>query len=615
MAPEQLEHGAPASVQTDLYAAGLILYEALVGRAATRKDGGVAPGGSARLEEPSRLVDDVDPALEETLMRLLAADPRERPRSAAEAADALDAAVEKVHATVFSAPARRRALALLALATGIAVCVGYFGATRWRWLESKPPICEQVAEVAGLAHEPHGVGIAVLPLADESEKRDQSSLAEAVQHKIIDRLEGIGALRVIAEDSSDRFGTDANPRNAGRELGVDVVSVGRIKGRADDPRIEITLYDVRKGEPLWSETYLRDADSSFTWHEADRAFVTRLTRTLGIDPGNATRPSLAAADTDSSTATLYMRGREHVPPYSEREFTSSVALLKQVIERDPRRADAYAAIATAYVTACAVEWVEPAEGYPVARRYAERALVLDPTLCEAHVAIALVAGEYDWDWAAAEASYQNALKVCPGSAWVYRSRGRFLSTQSRFKEALEATAKALELDPTSALMLQGAAQRFYDAHQYERAVALARIAKRLDPLYPYTYVTLGFALVAEGNYRQALDEFDRLIAVAGNSAAIQARRAYTFARAGDDRSATLAAAEARRMGGLEPAERAFLGLAEHDEAGAVAALAAAVAARAPPSIWLTVSPVFEPLRNRDDFRSLVATVGLPLVGD
>src|SRR4029078_8535159 len=128
--------------------------------------------------------------------------------------------------------------------------------------------------------------------------------------------------------------------------------------------------------------------------------------------------------------------------------------------------------------------------------------------------------------------------------------------------------------------------RFYDAHQYERAVALARIAKRLDPLYPYTYVTLGFALVAEGNYRPALDEFDSLIAVAGNSAAIQARRAYVFARAGDDGSATLAAAEARRMGGLEPAERAFLGLAEHDEAGAVAALAAAVAARAPPSIWL-----------------------------
>jgi tetratricopeptide (TPR) repeat protein len=174
--------------------------------------------------------------------------------------------------------------------------------------------------------------------------------------------------------------------------------------------------------------------------------------------------------------------------------------------------------------------------------------------------------------------------------------------------------KALELDPTSAVMLQGAAQRFYEARQYTRAVALARIAVRLDPLYPYTYSTLGFALIEQGDYGQAADAFDKLRTIGGSEAATRARRAYVSSRAGDGRSAKLAA-DVRGAGTLTFADRALLALAEHDDGAAVAALTAAVDTRAPPSIWLAVDPTFQPLRKRADFRSLLARVGLPEAGE
>lgn len=65
MAPEQLA-GEPLSVQTDLYALGLLLFEIFTGRRRTKD----APGG------------DLDPAIERTIERCLERDPRRRPPSA-----------------------------------------------------------------------------------------------------------------------------------------------------------------------------------------------------------------------------------------------------------------------------------------------------------------------------------------------------------------------------------------------------------------------------------------------------------------------------------------------------------------------------------------------------
>jgi hypothetical protein len=101
--------------------------------------------------------------------------------------------------------------------------------------------------------------------------------------------------------------------------------------------------------------------------------------------------------------------------------------------------------------------------------------------------------------------------------------------------------------------------------------------------------------------------------VAGVDATGQARLAYAFARAGDRAAAAAAAAEARRMGIPDSLERALLALSEGDDSTALVALAEAVAARSPPSIWLAVSPPLDPLREREEFRALVAKVGLPTV--
>jgi hypothetical protein len=90
MAPEQLA-GAPATVQSDLYALGLVLYEMFTGR---RAHAGATPLSPAfdegpEIVTPSSHVHDLDPAVERVILRCLERDPSRRPRSAREVVEAL----------------------------------------------------------------------------------------------------------------------------------------------------------------------------------------------------------------------------------------------------------------------------------------------------------------------------------------------------------------------------------------------------------------------------------------------------------------------------------------------------------------------------------------------
>src|SRR5580765_2001093 len=94
MAPELLA-GQPASIQSDIYALGLILFEIFTGR---RAFDAATLGDLKQLHEtgtvttPSSIVRDLDPAIERLILRCLAKEPGRRPASALAVAAALPGA-------------------------------------------------------------------------------------------------------------------------------------------------------------------------------------------------------------------------------------------------------------------------------------------------------------------------------------------------------------------------------------------------------------------------------------------------------------------------------------------------------------------------------------------
>ena len=90
LAPEVIQ-GAPATIQSDLYALGLMMYELFTG--ARVHQSRTFP---ERLREigsdittPSNLIRDLDPTVERVILRCLSNDPAQRPRSAREVIEAL----------------------------------------------------------------------------------------------------------------------------------------------------------------------------------------------------------------------------------------------------------------------------------------------------------------------------------------------------------------------------------------------------------------------------------------------------------------------------------------------------------------------------------------------
>src|SRR5687768_6271546 len=83
MAPEQLA-GQGASVCTDIYALGLVLYELYTGKCAFTS-GSLAELRTRKQNEmpaaPSEFIKDIDPAVERVILRAIARDPRARPTS------------------------------------------------------------------------------------------------------------------------------------------------------------------------------------------------------------------------------------------------------------------------------------------------------------------------------------------------------------------------------------------------------------------------------------------------------------------------------------------------------------------------------------------------------
>jgi serine/threonine-protein kinase len=93
MAPEQVNRTETVTRRADIWAAGVALWETIVGRRLGEDDDAARLGTSAGATPPSRMRPDVPPALDAIVARALKIDPSERFATAEEMALALESAV------------------------------------------------------------------------------------------------------------------------------------------------------------------------------------------------------------------------------------------------------------------------------------------------------------------------------------------------------------------------------------------------------------------------------------------------------------------------------------------------------------------------------------------
>ena len=109
--------------------------------------------------------------------------------------------------------------------------------------------------------------------------------------------------------------------------------------------------------------------------------------------------------------------------------------------------------------------IDHATALDAAKAAADRALEVDPEVVEAHTSLATIAGWLEWDWAAAEAGFQRALKLGE-NARTARFYGVLLTILERHADAERMFRRARSIEPFSIQQEIAEALSHYQARRY-----------------------------------------------------------------------------------------------------------------------------------------------------
>jgi tetratricopeptide (TPR) repeat protein len=164
-----------------------------------------------------------------------------------------------------------------------------------------------------------------------------------------------------------------------------------------------------------------------------------------------------------------------------------------------------AGLSRAYSDQAGQHWVSFSEGFARAKAAAQRALDVEPELAEAHVALGWVLRAFDWDWKGAEAAFQRALELAPGSTIAMNGAANLLATLGRLDKAIEISHKAMLLDPLNVPLHRNHALYCLGAGELEEAEAVLHKVLQMSPQGGLTYCWLGILALAQDRPEDAVE--------------------------------------------------------------------------------------------------------------
>ncbi|MDH3401240.1 MAG: hypothetical protein OEM03_09770 [Chromatiales bacterium] len=482
---------------------------------------------------------------------------------------------------------------------------------------TQSPITGQAVEYSsvtdnGLASEslsppaPQKQSVAVLPFVDMSPAKDQEYFTDGLTENLLNGLAQVPGLQVAGRTSSFAFkNKNEDLRSVGEQLGVANILEGSVQKSGERIRITAQLVNASNGYHLWSQTFDRTLEDIFAVQDEIAVEVTKALKValLGAEV-QAAEPHVAASS--SAAYTEYLKGR-----YADKLNTIEGALeaidhYQRAIDLDPAMSLAWAGLAsaTAWHTGYSSDF---AEGYEKARTAANRALELDDSLPEAHLALADVQMSHDWDWSGAQASLQRALSLRPGDANILQKLARLEGILGKKEESLSHMQQAAILDPLDWGIQTGLAVAYSGAGQFDQSLETLRRVREMEPGRSGTHYRFGRHFLRTGKYNEALEEFKLetfdFLSVSGQALALdklgktaqaQVQLNLLITKIGESASYQIAQVYAQRG----------------DADSAMTWLERGFVIRDPGLVYLKSDSTFNPLRDDPRFQALLKKMNL-----
>jgi len=197
---------------------------------------------------------------------------------------------------------------------------------------------------------------------------------------------------------------------------------------------------------------------------------------------------------------------------------AAITYFEEAIEKDPNYAPPYAQLATLYRRfGSRGLGISPQEAMPKAEELAMKALELDDTLAEAHMALGGIQRGYYGNWVEAEREYKLAIELDPNSSDVHNAYARALGKMGRFDEAIPLMKRSQQLSPSFLGFRNSAAQLFYEARRYDESIEQSQIMLELNQSSTLVYGNLSRVYLAQGLYEEAVEADQQWLTHSGAS--------------------------------------------------------------------------------------------------
>jgi TolB-like protein/Tfp pilus assembly protein PilF len=378
-------------------------------------------------------------------------------------------------------PVKRKPWALVGVVVALVVAAGAAGG--YYFTHQAPRVIDSVA---------------VLPLANATANSEMDYLADGITEGVINHLSRLPRLRVMARSTVFRFRqAQQDPIQIGRELKVAAVIMGRLSQHGETVNVETEMVDVSNGSQIWGEQYRRKASEIAT---VEDDIASDISGQLRLKLTGEEKKRVATRATENSEAYQdYVKGRFYLEKRTRDSLYQAIDEFNQAIVKDPNYAQAYAALAGAYILLLDRALIPASEASPKIRGAVQRALEIDPALAEAHAALAAVKEEVDWDWAGAEAEYHRAIELNPNDAVAHHLYSVLLENLIRLPESMAENQKALALDPASPQANANEAGILSDMRRYDEALKKLNSLIAANPDFPVYYFVRSVVDWHQGN--------------------------------------------------------------------------------------------------------------------